>query len=213
MSEREQWMWVCAACGAEFRTNRSRRRRFCSTACSASHLANQWWEKDHEAMRQKIAARNRERQAPLIERFHAGYQVDASGCWLWQKAKDSRGYAHIAAGLATGPDKGHRVSYRLFKGEIPPGMLVCHHCDTPACVNPEHLFLGTVKDNSADMMAKGRHKKQSMPGNQNPNAKLTADQVAAIRASCERSVVLAEQYGVTRHHIWAVRKALSWKII
>lgn len=75
-------------------------------------------------------------------------------CKLWQGAKTPKGY-----GVLTVSGKqifAHRLAYRLFHGVIPAGMLVCHKCDTPDCINPDHLFLGTAKDNTQDMSIKGR---------------------------------------------------------
>lgn len=85
-------------------------------------------------------------------------KVDRSGgpdtCWLWMGGRNDQGY-----GIAQFNGKiigAHRLSYMIANGEIPYGFLVCHHCDTPACVNPSHLWLGTQKDNLADSFAKGR---------------------------------------------------------
>lgn len=75
-----------------------------------------------------------------------------TGCWLWCGYLDKVGYARTARGRA------HRVFYRHHKGDIPDGMSVLHRCDTPACVNPDHLFLGDTVTNVRDMMTKGRHR-------------------------------------------------------
>ncbi len=78
-----------------------------------------------------------------------------SGCWLWLRARIPEGYGHIAV---DGKNLGaHRVSYETFVGPIPDGLWVLHRCDTPPCINPRHLFLGTHKQNVADSAAKGRH--------------------------------------------------------
>ena len=74
-----------------------------------------------------------------------------SECWLWAKSKGNGGYGRILNGK-----QAHRIIYEALVGEIPKGMFVCHSCDTPPCINPEHLFLGTAKDNTADMLIKGR---------------------------------------------------------
>lgn len=75
-------------------------------------------------------------------------------CWLWKAAKDSCGYGRMSVNNTNSTM--HRLSFELHKGSIPSGMLVCHTCDTPSCVNPSHLFLGTEKDNMRDMKSKGR---------------------------------------------------------
>jgi hypothetical protein len=99
-----------------------------------------------------------------------------SGCWLWLGGVQSMGYGML------GPKK-HRVlatrfSYEKYKGPIPIGLSVLHRCDTPLCVNPDHLFAGTQRDNLRDAAQKGR----TVHGEQHPGAKLTNQQVVEIRA-------------------------------
>lgn len=106
---------------------------------------------------------NRETKAiPAEVRFNQSYQIDpVTGCWNWTKALDIRGYGVFSDEFGT--IKAHRFSWQNSFGEIPQGdgyhgTCVCHHCDNPACVNPAHLFLGSMQDNVDDMMAKGRHR-------------------------------------------------------
>lgn len=94
----------------------------------------------------------------ITARFWAKVQKTDT-CWLWTASKRNKGYgafAYVQDGR-TVHDRAHRFSYRLHIGGIPPGMFVLHRCDTPACVNPNHLFLGTNQDNVTDMMRKGRN--------------------------------------------------------
>jgi len=79
-------------------------------------------------------------------------------CWLWVAGKTHFGYGRFTAGGVGSQIDAHRFSWELHHGPIPAGMHVCHHCDTPACVNPGHLFLGTHSDNMRDASQKGRLK-------------------------------------------------------
>jgi hypothetical protein len=93
-------------------------------------------------------------------RFWSKVHKAEHGCWLWTASFRIGGYGNFM--FRGKPHKAHRVSWILTHGEIPDGALVCHSCDTPACVRPDHLFLGTHQDNMQDMNAKGRHHRPSM---------------------------------------------------
>lgn len=97
------------------------------------------------------------RLLPAEVRFEQNHvRVPIAGCWLWTGTENGHGYGQMSVN-----NKGrmaHRYSYELHVGAIPPGMVVCHSCDVPLCVNPAHLFLGTQKDNIRDMVRKGRHR-------------------------------------------------------
>lgn len=127
-----------------------------------------------------------------------------SGCWLWTGAA-TKGYGIITHGGRI--TKAHRVSYELHRGPIPPGLFVCHRCDNPGCVNPDHLFLGTIADNNADKMAKGRQR----CGEATNLAKLTAAQVLEIRASNLPRLKIAATFGISRSCVQQIRRRSLWK--
>jgi hypothetical protein len=127
-------------------------------------------------------------------------------CWLWTGAKVSdKGYGTISYGVYHRQMLAHRVSWMLHFGDIPEGMLVCHTCDTPGCVRPDHLFLGTGSDNLRDQTIKGRRQ----------NAKLTIDKARDIRSRYANGetdmAALAAEYNVSHACIWSVVTNRSWR--
>ena len=139
-----------------------------------------------------------------------------SDCWIWNLAKHKpSGYG--SAGTSKRPDLdtyAHRLSYTIFHGPIAPKMYVCHKCDTPPCVNPDHLFQGTSSDNRQDMLAKGRSNHPY--GEKSGTAKLTAEDVKTIRVRFENTyyrglgVDLAEEYGVAAQTIYKIKDGDRW---
>jgi hypothetical protein len=129
-------------------------------------------------------------------------------CWLWTGLINPYGYGRIwHDGAMTGA---HRVSYTLAKGPVPRGLHVCHHCDNPSCVRPDHLYLGDDARNLADMVAR----KRSAWGERNFHHKLTAEEVRAIRAATAAGWKyrgLAERYGVSEATISDVHRRRSWR--
>jgi hypothetical protein len=103
----------------------------------------------------------------------------------------------------------HRVSYELLVGPIADGMFVCHKCDVPSCVNPDHLFVGTPRDNIQDMFRKGRDNQPV--GEQHGMARLTEQQVLEILESDEKHDVLARRYNICRPQITTIKNRKSWK--
>lgn len=134
-------------------------------------------------------------------------RLHESGCWVWARTKRA-GYGLMQHGKRT--TSAHRVSYEVFKGSIPRGMVVRHACDNPSCINPDHLSLGTQADNMRDRTARGRGHK--LKGEQIGTSKLTVAQVREIKSSVGRSLAeLAKQYGVDKSSIGFIRAGKAWK--
>lgn len=131
-------------------------------------------------------------------------------CWEWQGGLFATGYGRFyARGKVR---RAHRVMWQLVHGNLPPdGLDVCHTCDNRACVNPAHLFLGTRSDNMRDAVQKHRARGLIPSGEAHPSARLTADDVRAIRASDESRHVLAQRFGVTPVHIDQIRARIKWR--
>src|SRR5882672_8186088 len=126
-------------------------------------------------------------------------------CWEWQGSRDKDGY-----GIST-PGRAHRKSYEKFIGPIPEKLCVLHRCDNPPCINPDHLFVGTHKDNKTDCMTKGRH----AYGEQIGNSKLTENQVTEIRYLFEvenlTTVEIARQFGINNTTVGRIAKSRVWQ--
>ena len=129
-----------------------------------------------------------------------------SGCWLWTGAACGSGYAWVSEVK----DRGHRVSWRAYHGDIPCGMYVCHKCDTRICVNPDHLFLGTPADNNHDMMSKGRFVAPMTKGVAHGRSKLSEADIIDIRSSPLSGPELREKYNVSTNVISRIRRRKLW---
>ena len=126
-------------------------------------------------------------------------------CWEWSTGTRNGYGAYWLDGRYC---SAHRVSWELFHHEtIPEGMCVCHHCDNKLCVNPDHLFLGTIADNMTDKIMKGRHYR----GEAHWKSKLTQDQVLEIRSrKGQTQQSLADDFGVSQQQIYRILSRRSW---
>ena len=131
--------------------------------------------------------------------------VPESGCWLWTGATTPTGYGKITAstGVTT---YAHRLSWVLRHGEIPSGAYVCHKCDTPSCINPDHLFIGMAQDNSKDAVLKGRN----AFGSRVKSSKLSASQAMVIFMATGTCKKLAEEFGVSASTVSLIRRGERW---
>lgn len=149
---------------------------------------------------------------PEFERFMKRVDKDGpDGCWIWTGSRQRAQWHGQWRGPKGTPELAHRAAWRLMRCEIPQGMCVCHRCDNPVCVNPAHLFLGTVSENFKDMWAKGRARPKTHCGEAHGMAKLTADKVREIRASDESAKDIAARLGVGTTTIYDVRKRKIWQ--
>lgn len=120
------------------------------------------------------------------------------GCWIWQQSITYAGYGQTS-GL--GECLAHRLSFRIFKGDIPQFILVCHTCDNKPCVNPEHLFLGTENDNFVDAVRKGRIDPIAASAHANSFHTTSSEIVEAVLKSYQEGecrIAIAEQHKISR---------------
>jgi len=147
----------------------------------------------------------------LIERIMAKRKIDdETGCWIYQGYLNSDGYGRISQ-LSV-----HRLAFEVLgQTTIPKGMCVCHKCDTPACFNPEHLFIGTQLDNVADMKRKGRARNGlcGASGSKHPFAWIDSKMVARVLRLRERKLSvrrIADQTGVSQTSIYTILRGKNW---
>lgn len=151
-------------------------------------------------VRKGNSQRGRRHPIPLAKQLdERTMPVPFCGCLIWLGGATSRGYGKMTFNYKT--MLAHRVAWELRNGPIGSGLFVCHRCDTPACVNPDHLFLGTPQENMDDMAAKGRSK---------PPRVFSDDEVRLIRATTRQTNALASQFGVSRTTIKQVRSGRSY---
>lgn len=154
-----------------------------------------------------------------LARFTAKVSPEpTSGCWLWMGAFAENGYGRFWIGTTRNDGaiwQAHRAAMVLLRGVNPGRLCVCHRCDNRACVNPDHLFLGTYADNNRDMTRKGRHGYGGRRGEASHRAKLTLAQVAEIRDHLalgrERHCDIAARYGVATSTVAAISRGQNWR--
>ena len=152
---------------------------------------------------------------PLPERFRKKYSVNPeSGCWEWLGSLGPSGYGQIS--MRTEDRKRYRVygahiaSWMIHRGDIPDGMCVLHACDNPGCVRPDHLFLGTTKDNALDKVSKGRAR-GAKRGESHHFSKLSSCDIVTIKADAGSGSDASRRFGVSRSTISRIRRGMAWK--
>lgn len=163
-----------------------------------------------------LASYAREISAPtdsLDDRLRRiGWTATEAGCWEWRGARNPAGYGILAAGLRSTsgncrPLHASRAAYLAWNGPIPEGLFVLHKCDNPPCINPDHLFIGDARDNSRDMVEKGR----SNYGTRNPVHRFSNADVSRVRQMRESGATyqqIGDALGMSRHHASLICRGL-----
>lgn len=187
-SSNQSFRWLCRCdCGSEKIYERSNLRRANSCGCLVK-------EKSRDSLDKRLS----EKYIPEPN----------SGCWLWLGGMTKEnGYGKIS--IDGKFHKAHRTMFELHCGEIPEGFEVCHSCDVPSCVNPDHLFAGTHIDNMADRDRKGR--RIAPKGTTNGFAKLTDETVRAIRAAATGTQEeIAQRFGIDQTNVSLILRGKRW---
>ena len=194
---------ICPNCSKSFNRdlNKSigdfRKRKFCSFKCATNYNSGE----------------NHVRYKSIKDKIESNVVKSENGCWNWIGTKRGKSGGVYYGGTNIGRKSvlAHRASYEFYVGEIPSGMLVCHKCDNPQCVNPEHLFLGTHSDNAMDMSLKNR----GTNGEKNKNSKLTDNKVMEIRFAGKlrnmRQKDIAYVFGVSEKAVHKIINNKTWK--
>lgn len=170
--------------------------------------------------RDMSAGRGNYNRPSIVRRFLGKFEM-TDGCWIWKgSTSGATGYGRIAnykGKRATAVYLAHRFSFEFFNGPIPEGHCVCHKCDNPQCVNPAHLFAGTIGENNQDMHAKGRNNQQPQPGETNPAAKLSEADVARLRAVRAETGLsypkLGRMFGIATSHAHRICTSQNWRAV
>lgn len=134
-------------------------------------------------------------------------RIPECGCWIWLGYCDKDGYGHFRKST-TQVCLAHRASWEFYTSPIPDGMDVLHRCDTPFCVNPHHLFLGTHQDNMDDMTKKERANHPC--GNLNGNAKLNERSIFAIRSDDRSQRIIAKEHRIGQATVSLIKAGKLW---
>ncbi len=196
----------CFECNKDLKLIRKDRPpRYCNSACyfkKNRYIPQNFWENaswDDKILRWK--------------KYFEMHVIRQSGCWLWNGYL-SDGYGIMSAGKKL--ERAHRVSYMIHKGNIPKDKIVLHNCDVRSCVNPDHLRLGTHKDNADDKYKRNRDNHPH--GEKHSSAKLSSNDVLKIRKDLQKEEYgmlskLARQYDVCVSVIWTIKTKKTWRKI
>ena len=145
-----------------------------------------------------------------IESFLSKIKIsNDSECWIWNGNIYKDGYGRI--GISYKSYQAHRVSHDIFNGFKDHNMLIDHKCRNRSCVNPEHLWTGTVAENNKDRHQKGRTVVPGLKGEDQPNSRLTEIDVSAIRNDPRVQSLVAAQYGVNQSVVSRIKNLKAWR--
>lgn len=201
---------ICETCGKEFEWRKHDSQppaRFCNRKCT-----NKDFGIKGNSKRLFWPNATEDEKKERIKFLYEEKVIRKEGCWDWKGHFDKNGYSQVHGynGKRYVPLKAHRVSYEIHKGEIPKGKVVCHSCDNPRCTNPDHLWIGTSKENSEDEVKKGRSSK----GEDRYNARFREEDIREIRKRLNDGVTqtrIAKDYGVHLMTINFIAQGKTWK--
>jgi len=196
---------TCHVCKKEFISKKTSKfwiGKYCSTSC---RIKGKSWLENRELWKNLTKC---EKINKMKKNLYL-HTIKNEGCWDWNGAIHHSGYTQMKIGKQIG---GHVVSYMVHHGKIEKGLSVCHKCDNKRCTNPDHLFLGTYKENSQDMVKKKRH----CYGEKNYFAKLLNKEVIEIKKLLTREISIAEIariYNVSHACIYSIKSKKTWNLI
>lgn len=199
----------CEQCGIDF--ERHYIRRFCCKKCW--HIFNSKTIASYNDTRFQWKNCTDEEKLERIRIRFESKVIKSDGCWGWNGHLNKNGYTCLISGCRGKGFKeryGHRISWLLFRGEIPEGKVICHSCDNPKCTNPDHLWLGTHQENLKDMQLKQR----GNLGTNHGNSILDDEDVREIRKMYDNGIKVTnimEIFKLGRAHIHLIGKRKSWK--
>lgn len=165
----------------------------------------------------RIAELSKEEKFDRLKKSFEKHVIKQDGCWGWKGPTTPFGYSVMSCNRNIGPDRGHRASWVIHRSEIPESMHICHACDNPICTNPDHLWLGTYKQNNDDKIAKGRSNCPKPPikkGSDNGSSKLNEEQVREIKSlisqghACYR---ISKLFNVSSTTVKRIKNGTNWK--
>jgi hypothetical protein len=200
---------TCENCSIDF--ERPYVRRFCCKPCWYKWNAKNLAAFNDTRFQWKNCTE--EEKLEVVKKRFDKYVIKKDGCWGWTGHLNKNGYPNFRFGHDGKGFKeryGHRISWLLYRGEIPEGKYLCHQCDNPVCTNPDHLFLASAKENSEDMVKKDRGNRGSRHG----NSKLTESQVKEIRIKFFDGVMIKkimQDYKIGRQTAHDIKYGNTWK--